>query len=91
MDKLRGGEDGGRRASDNRLLLACRSGALRPGCAPDRSAEGGPYVGTGVVGVSLAGYTGADGLRHALGADSPFGDAVNTMQAIQYLEFGSKM
>lgn len=48
-------------------------------------------LGQEVAGVSLAGYTGADGLRYALGADSPFGDAVNTMRAIQYLEFGSKM
>ena len=48
-------------------------------------------LGRQVAGVSLAGYTGADGLRYALGTESPFGDAVNTMQAIQYLEFGSKM
>lgn len=48
-------------------------------------------LGQEVAGVSLAGYTGADGLRYALGVESPFGGAVNTMQAIQYLEFGSKM
>ena len=46
-------------------------------------------LGQEVAGVSLAGYTGADGLRCALGAEGPFVDAVNTMQAIQYLEFGS--
>lgn len=41
-----------------------------------------------VAGVSLAVYAGSDGLRYALGAESPFCDAVNTMQAIKYLEFG---
>lgn len=45
-------------------------------------------LGQEVAGVSLAGYTGADGLRYALGVESPFGDSVNAMQAIQYLEFG---
>lgn len=45
-------------------------------------------LGQEVAGVSLAGYTGADGLGYALGVESPFGGAVNTMQEIQYLEFG---
>lgn len=45
-------------------------------------------LGQEVAAVSLAGYTGADGLRYALGVESPFGDSVNAMQAIQYLEFG---
>lgn len=38
--------------------------------------------------MSLAGYIGADDLRYALGVESPFSDAVDTMRAIQYLEFG---
>ena len=45
-------------------------------------------LGQKVAGVSLAEYAGADGLRYALGAESPFCDAAKTMQAIQYLEFG---
>lgn len=85
------GGGGGRHTSDNRLLPACRPGAYTLGAPLADRQKAGLVLGQEVAGVSLAGYTGADGLRCALSADSPFGDAVNTMQAIQYLEFGSKI
>ena len=44
-----------------------------------------------VPAIGLTGYAGADGLRYALDPSSPYYDALNQMQAIQYLEFGSKM
>lgn len=40
---------------------------------------------------NIIGYRGADGLRYALGAESPYSAAETQMQSIQYLMFGSKV
>lgn len=87
--EVAGAESGAPRTTDSSQLAAQVLYAL--GAPLTDRQKAGLVLGQEVAGVSLAGYTGADGLRYALGAESPFGDAVNTMQAIQYLEFGSKM
>ena len=50
------------------------------------AALGSPIARTG-----CAVRTGADDSMYAFGTDGPFCDSVNTMQAIQYLEFGQKV
>lgn len=87
--EVAGAEAGVPRTSDSSQLAAQ---VLYTFGAPlsDRQ-KAGLVLGQEVAGVSLAGYTGVDGLRYALDAEGPFGDAVNAMQAIQYLEFGGKV
>ncbi|MDY4042141.1 MAG: LTA synthase family protein [Collinsella sp.] len=44
-----------------------------------------------VTSVNLNGYLGADGLRYALDAESPFRQTIDSLQRIQYLEFARKL
>lgn len=87
--EVAGAEAGAPRTTDSSQLAAQMLYTL--GAPLTDRQKAGLVLGQEVVGVSLAGYTDADGLRCALGVEGPFVDAVNTMQAIQYLEFGSKM
>ena len=87
--EVAGAEAGAPRTTDSSQLAAQMLYTL--GAPLTDRQKAGLVLGQEVVGVSLAGYTDSDGLRCALGVEGPFGDAVNTMQAIQYLEFGSKM
>lgn len=44
-----------------------------------------------VPSLNINGYLGADGLRYALDAESPYRTAVDALQRIQYLEFARKI
>lgn len=44
-----------------------------------------------VPSMSLLGYRGADGLRYALDAESPYKEAVNQMATLQYVNFARKV
>ncbi|MBE6469208.1 MAG: LTA synthase family protein [Coriobacteriaceae bacterium] len=44
-----------------------------------------------VTSLNLNGYLGADGLRYALDAESPYKPTIDALQQIQYLEFARKL
>lgn len=48
-------------------------------------------LGQSITSFNGFGYLGADGLRYALDAESPYSEAFNQMQSIQYLMFASKI
>lgn len=87
--EVAGAEAGAPRTTDSSQLAAQVLYTL--GAPLTDRQKAGLVLGQEIAGVSLAGYTGADGLRYALGVEGPFVDTVNMMQAIQYLEFESKM
>lgn len=48
-------------------------------------------LGEQITSINNVGYRGADGLRYAIEAESPYSQVLHQMQNVQYLDFGSRV